>query len=280
MAALFHRPLLATECSEFDTGAQLVALGLARRSGQVLPVVLPLTSNPEFEAVAPALAAKAEAEAHAKVDILRREAQTQGVALDVQVRRGPEPYAEIVAHSRELGTDLLIIRRRGRRGFLANLLVGEMVSKVVAHAACPVVVCPREARPWQRAVLVGLDPLVSQPDLLAQAVAIAQAERLALHVVAVATDATRRPLAEAAAAAAVHEARRQGVAAQGEARTGRPHEQLIAAARDRGGDLLVIARHGPNNLSRAWIGGVAQKVIGLAECPVWIHVPAAAGGAP
>lgn len=280
MSALFHRPLLATECSEFDTGAQAVALGLARRAGQVLPVVLPLTSNPEFEAVAPALAAKAEAEAHAKVDRLRREAEAQGVALDVQVRRGPEPYAEIVAHSRELGTDLLIIRRRGRRGFLANLLVGEMVSKVVAHAACPVVVCPREARPWQRAALVGVDPLVSQPDLLAQAVAIARAEHLALHVVAVATDATRRPLAEAAAAAAVHEARRQGVAAQGEARTGRPHEQLIAAARDRGCELLVIARHGPQNLSRAWIGGVAQKVIGLAECPVWIHVPAAARSAP
>ena len=26
-------------------------------------------------------------------------------------------------------------------------------------------------------------------------------------------------------------------------------------------------------LGRAWIGGTAQKVIGLAECPVLVHVP-------
>jgi nucleotide-binding universal stress UspA family protein len=47
---------------------------------------------------------------------------------------------------------------------------------------------------------------------------------------------------------------------------------LIAAAQACGADLLVIARHRGDSLARAWIGGVAQKVIGLAECPVLVHV--------
>ncbi len=148
-----------------------------------------------------------------------------------------------------------------------------MVSKVVAHASCPVVVCPRDAQPWQRGVMVALDPVEPVPSLLEQAMAVAVDSHLPLHVVSVAQDGTRRPLADAAVAAAVHEARRHGLRADGQARTGRPHEQLVAAAAERGCDLLVMARHGAQNLARAWIGGVAQKVIGLAECPVWIHIP-------
>ena len=273
MAALFQHPLLATECSEFDQGAHAVALALAARLSQPLQVVLPLVSNAEYEAVAPALAARAEAQLRERSELLLQQARACGITLDVRARRGPEIYAEIIAQAQHSSSDLLIIRRRGQRSFLANLLVGEMVSKVVAHAPCPVLVCPREARLWARGVMVGIDPLVTMPSLLSQAMAVAQDSRLPLHVVSVATDGTRRPLAEAAVAAAVHEARRGGVAAEGEARTGRPHEALLAAARDRGCDVLVIARHGPQALSRAWIGGVAQKVIGLAECPVWIHIP-------
>lgn len=273
MTALFNRPLLATECSEFDQGAQVVALALAQRAGLPLPVVMPLTSNPEFEAVAPALAAKAEAAALAKGDVLRQQAEAAGVAIDLHVRRGPEAYAEIVAELAERGGDLLVIRRRGKRGLLANLLVGEMVSKVVAHASSPVLICPREARPWSRGVLLGVDPLNAHPGLLAQAVAVARGFGLPLRVVSVAIEPTRKPLADAAVAVAVHEARRAGVAAEGQVRTGRPYEQLITAARELDCDLLVIARHGTGSLARAWIGGVAQKVIGLAECPVWVHVP-------
>ena len=62
------------------------------------------------------------------------------------------------------------------------------------------------------------------------------------------------------------------LSADGELRTGKPHQQLVDAARSCGADLLVVARHGGDNLSRAWLGGTAQKVIGLAECPVLVHV--------
>ncbi|MBL8327579.1 MAG: universal stress protein [Rubrivivax sp.] len=268
------RPLLlATEGTEHDQGAQRVALALAARTGEPLLAILPLTSNAEYEAIAPQLAARAEAEARVKADALQAAAQAAGVALQLSVRRGPEAYEEIVDEARRTHCRLLLIRRRGRRGLLANLLVGEMVSKVVAHAPCDVLIAPREARLWRQGLLVAVDPLNPLPSLLALAAARARDAGLPLHVVSVALDATRRPLAEAAVAAAVHEARAMGADARGQARTGRPHEQLPQALADLQADLLVIARHGRQQLARAWIGGVAQKLIGLVDLPVLVHVP-------
>ena len=41
-----------------------------------------------------------------------------------------------------------------------------------------------------------------------------------------------------------------------------------------------IGRHRAESLPRAWLGGVAQKVLGLAACPVLVHVPDPSDGAP
>ena len=73
-------------------------------------------------------------------------------------------------------------------------------------------------------------------------------------------------------AAAVATARQLHDRVDGEVATGRPHQALIDAARARGADLLMVGRHGGTPLARAWIGGTAQKVIGLANCPVLVHV--------
>jgi len=52
--------------------------------------------------------------------------------------------------------------------------------------------------------------------------------------------------------------------------SGRAHERIVDALRDTGADLLVIGRHRTEALPRAWLGDVAQKVIGLAERPVLV----------
>ncbi|MBK9360448.1 MAG: universal stress protein [Rubrivivax sp.] len=269
----FTRLLLATEHSVYDGGAETLALALARRCGLPLAAVLPVLSNPEFEMIAPQLAARADAEAAVKRQSLEATARAQQVVLEVAVRRGPEPFESIVAAARERDADLIVIRRRGQRGLLANLLVGEMVSKVVAHAPCSVLVAPRGARLWQRQVMVGVDPQES-PDAacLARAAAIAADHALPLRLVCVADGAGAQPQAEQALAAALAHVRALHDRVDGEVCRGRAHQALIDAARARDADLLVVARHGASSLARAWIGGTAQKVIGLAECPVLVHV--------
>lgn len=273
MAHVFQRLMLATECGEFDAGAQRLALALAARCGLPLAAVLPLASNPEFEAVAPQQAAHAEEEAAQRSQQLRTAAAQAGVALALRVRRGPELAAEIVAEARERGCDLLILRRRGRRGLLANLLVGEMVSRVAADAPCSLLFGARQAQLWQRRVLVGIDPEVNDAGLPQRAAAVAQQCGLPLTVLAVARQSKGLPAAERAAAAAAAVAQALGVPVQARACAGRPHEQLVEQAQACGADLLVIGRQGGPSGGRAALGSTAQQVIGLADCPVLVNVP-------
>jgi hypothetical protein len=272
MGHTFSRLLLATEHGEFDAGAEALAFAMATRCGLPLAAVLPVVSNPEFEAVAPQLAAKADAEASARRQQLEMRARAAGVAMTLRVRHGAEPYVEIVDEARDGAADLIVIRRRGKRGFLANLMVGEMVYKVLAHAPCSVLVAPRAAQMWKQRVLVGIDPQATDAQLLAQATAVAKECALPLRVVCVAGSDAARPATQAALDSAVQQARGLGASADGELRTGKPHQQLVDAARDCGADLIVVARHGGDSLARAWMGGTAQKVIGLADGPVLVHV--------
>lgn len=273
MSNAFSHLLLATEHSEQDTGAEALAFAMAQRCGLPLAVVLPIVSNPEYEALAPQLAAHTEAQAGQRIQALLADAQRAGIVLELQTRRGPEPYREIVDEARERGADLLVIRRRGKRGLLANLLVGEMVRNVVAHAPCSVLVVPRTSRMWSRRLLVAMDPSTADMAPVAAAAAVAAECGLPLSVLCVtepAADAMQ--IAERALQQAWSAARAFGVAVDAVTRVGRPHEQIVAAAQQLGADLIVIGRHGGDSLKRAWLGGVAQKVIGLAEVPVLVAV--------
>lgn len=274
MAQVFSRLLLATEHSDFDSGAESLAFALARRCGAPLAGVLPIVSNAEFESVAPQLAERAEQQAAERLHALATAAERASVALTMRARRGPEPYVEIVEEAVQQASDLIIIRRRGRRGFLANLLVGEMVSKVVAHAPCSVLIAPRDAHMWTQRVIVAIDPRAPDAGVVALAAAVARECGLPLTLVAVSDhdSAESRSEAEAALFAMVQVAVASGAEADSAVRFGRAHEEIVAAAAAHGAGLVVIGRHGQTRLGRAWLGGVTQRVIGLADRPVLVAV--------
>lgn len=270
----FHRILLATEHTEFDSGAERVALELARRCALPLMAVVPVASNPEYEAIAPELSAQVDRDTAAHIAELRAAAHVAGVALDVCVRRGEEAWREIVAEAGERKADLVVTRRRGRRSFLADLLVGDMVSKVAGHAPCSVLMAPRNGGMWSRGVLAAVD----DSDLTERVagVAAAVAERCALPLFLVGVIAEDIPalrsraevaLARASAAAGTIRSDHTGIL------VGKPHEEIIRQAVVVGADLLVIGRRGETSLARPLLGATAQKVIGLADGPVLVVHP-------
>ena len=273
MSHYFNRLLLATEHSEYDAGAERLAFAMAARCRLPLAAVLPLTSNPEFESVAPQLAAQAESQAAAHLKALQVAADAAGVRLQCHVRRGPEPDQEILAEARALGSELIVARRRGKRGFFARLLVGEMVSRVVAHAPCSVLLVPRAAAMWTRGVLLALDPQAQPAQRALQtatAVAVAAECSLPLHVLAVANGDDA--LAQAAIDQALSLAAQRQVVCHPRVGHGRVHEQVVAAADAAHADLVVIGRHSAALVGRTFLGGTAQKVIGLAERPVLVVI--------
>lgn len=271
------RILLATEHTEFDAGAEALAMALAQRLGSALPVILPVLSNAEFEAVAPELAAKADAEAARRSAALR--AAAGELALELRVRRGGEPDLEIIDEAKRLGTELLITRRRGKRGFLAKMLVGEMVSKILAQAPCDMLIVPREARLWQRGVLAGLDPQVPDPALVDRAAAIARDWGLPLTLVAVAEADSDVSAAQQVIDAARTQASVAGLKLRAEVRRGRVHEALREALHAAGADLLLLG-HPRGRMGHPWASGAAEKTIGILDCPVWVCQGPRGEGAP
>jgi nucleotide-binding universal stress UspA family protein len=269
MAQLFQHLLLATERTEFDAGAERVALALAQRGQRPLGVVMPLTSNAEYEAVAPQRAAQADRDAAARLQPLREQAHAAGVAIELRVRRGADAWRGIVDDAQERGADLLVIRRRGRRGFLARLLVGEMVGQVVAHAPCSVLVVPRDAGLWTRRVLLAAEPGAAGRTALQQALAVAAASALPLHLLCNAgSDAAARRSAGDFVADGLQRAHQGGMAASGEVLVGASAAQILQASRRQGADLLVLPR-----------GSVAHEVTGLAECAVLLTLESASNKA-
>jgi nucleotide-binding universal stress UspA family protein len=258
MVQIFQRLLLATERTEFDAGAERLALALAQRCQRPLHVVMPLASNAEYEAVAPQLAEKADRDAAAKLHLLRDQARAAGVAIDLRVRRGAEIWREIVDDAHERGADLIVIRRRGRRGFLSRMLVGEMVTQVIAQAPCSVLVVPRDAGLWTRRVLLAAEPGEAGVMSLQLALAVAAECTLPLHLLCIAgSDAAARRSAEDFLADALRQARLGGVATTGEVLAGASAAQILEASRRHDADLLVLAR-----------GSVAHQVTGQATCAV------------
>ena len=271
MPKSFERILLATEGTEFDVDAERVAIDLAAKCRLPLLAVMPLVSNAEFEIVAPMLAEKAEAEAVAHLDQLRQVAKARGVELLSAIRSGEEPAREIVDEARERKADLLVLRRRGKRGYLANLLIGAMVHKVIDHAPGDVLIVPRGAQSWSRGVLLATDGS-SHSERAAEAAAWV-AVRCGLEATVVSVPAHREEdesVAKANVDRALAVFRAAGVRATGRVATGSPSEAILAVARDAGVDLIVLGRRGIGGVERLLLGGTSEKVAELADCSVMI----------
>jgi hypothetical protein len=271
MLDTFSRVLLATEGTEFDVGAERLAIELAGKCGVPLLAVIPLISNPEAEAVGAAVQIRAEAEVAAALDRLRRQAESLGVELRGTVRRGEEPFREIVDEAREQRADLLVLRRRGRRSYLANLLLGEMVHTVIGHSPCDVLIAPRAARMWSKHVVLATDG--SAHSERAARVAAMIAMRCAIPVTVV--SAADRHDTEAAAAQrrvdrALAVVQAAGAKGTGRAAGGRPHDAIVGVARETGADVIVIGRRGLNPVERLLLGSTSERVAESADCPVLI----------
>ncbi|MGY8705555.1 universal stress protein [Bradyrhizobium sp. 18BD] len=55
-----------------------------------------------------------------------------------------------------------------------------------------------------------------------------------------------------------------------QADSGQPHQAIIAAAEDKGCDLIVMSSHGRSGLSMLLIGSVTNKVLTHAKTPVLV----------
>ena len=238
----FSRILLATELTEFDVGAECIAFAMAKHCAVPLRAVVPIDSNPEYEVAAPQLSLREDQLAAEEIAALRERASAAGVELEVQVRHGTEAHREIVEEAKSTRTDLIIIRRRGKQGFLAKLLVGEMVSKVIRDAGCCVLTVPRNAGFWQHGILASAGDTPTAQEIAKLAAGIATVCDLPLTIVSVAENQAQQAKTASLNASYVALASTLAKRVQGRVCDGDPAVQTIAVARENAADLIVIGR--------------------------------------
>lgn len=275
MAMPLRRIALMTQWTEFDAGAERFALQLAARARLPLTVIVPLFSNPELEVVAPAQVADAEAAAARSAADFDARVRAAGVTSELRVRRGDEPWREVVDAARAAQADLVVTRRRGHKSFLGKLRVGEMVREVAAHSPCPVLMVPREAAFPSRRALVVLDSTGAVDAVLPSASALAAMLGLELEMIAVAP-----PTAEEGARWLQ---RAQGIVQEGNLRAEGsvelgPLVDTVAARLDAGPIDLLVLGVDPGSGRHGRLGQAVEAIVGGAPCATLLVRPQAAQG--
>jgi nucleotide-binding universal stress UspA family protein len=271
----FSRILLATEGSEFDAGAERVSIGLAASYGAPLLAVLPLVTNPVYESVAPEREEQDEAEAAARIERLQQAATFWGVELRGRVRLGEEPFREILDEAREREADLIVLRRRGRRSYLTNLLLGEMVHTVTVHTQSDVLTVPSGSQLWSQGIVLEIDGSPQGERATHIAGALAVHHDLPVTVVSVAERHQGQAAGERAARANLEQVlsrlRAAGARALGwVVGNGEPSRAVLAAAEETRADLIVTGHRGLSRMKHLLLGSTPERVAGIANIPVLI----------
>lgn len=174
----------------------------------------------------------------------------------------------------------------GRVG-IDHLLSGSVAEDVVRHAACPVLtVRCKEGTGWKDQVsriLVPVDFSEHMPVQAALELAHAYgADVDLLHVIEEAVLPTIygvEPLFSGAPLYAQHTENAlrktieglwsEDVVVRTHVRIGNPPRRILEFARERGCDLIVLGSQGRTGLGRLLMGSVAEKVVRLADVPVF-----------
>lgn len=291
------RVLLAYDGSAGAAQAATLAGAIPWPSDSVLrvvsviePVLAPMSGpldhgsvlSPELDAV---ITASANETLREVVDHLG----SSGMSVDGEVLRGRAASA-IIDDAQSFGADLVIVGSRGH-GPIASLLLGSVSSEIVDHAGCPVLVA-RSTSLTQVVLATDESPAAQEAEAILARWRIFSG--LPIRVVSVAEviqpwttgiaptmygqvlDAYDAELRESKlehqriAADAAGRLRESGHVVDAEMRHGDAAGEIVAAAEQRGADLIVIGSRGRTGLTRLLLGSVARNVLSGSSASVLI----------
>jgi nucleotide-binding universal stress UspA family protein len=203
--------------------------------------------------------------------------------VEASVEQG-RPYERIVEAAREGGCDLVVMGRRGLRR-LERMLMGSVTARVIVHSTKDVLVVPREAAVQLDDVVVATDGSAHGDAALEAAIGLAGPRGGTITAISVAemypelyADAPQlveRREGDAAATLerAARKAEAAGIRLQARVLRGDPADEVVSYAREHGAGTIFVGNRGRAGLERLILGSVAEKIIGLSHCPVYVAKP-------
>jgi nucleotide-binding universal stress UspA family protein len=278
-SAPFPKILVCTDGSPDSEGAITAALSLAKTTGSTVFLLEVLFYLAGYELQSPdALTPPAvnlelmqvqETAAQERLATWKAEATKEGVTLTPRMRTGSSAYEGILEEAGEIQPDLIIMGRHGYTG-LTRLLMGSVTARVIGHSPCHVLVVPREVSLNFQRLLVASDGSAFSEAAWTEALSLAQTMGSALIGVAVATSNRDVAAAQEVVRNLEAAAEKQGIPLDTMIPVGRPEEGIVKAAEFKQASLIIVGSHGRTGLKRLLMGSVAERVIGLAKCPVLV----------
>lgn len=203
-----------------------------------------------------------------------------------------EVYEKIVDVAREENCHLIVMGRRGLHR-LENMLVGSVTARVITHWTGDVLVVPRDAGVDWNNVVVATDGS-SHGDVAVNKAAELCADHGGKLTILSVTDLYPEFYADSAIVGSLFGSKKEAVvdkmekksvvALEGaralagdagiEAETvllrGDPAEEVINYARENKAGIIFAGSRGRAGLKKMLMGSVAEKIIGMSDCPVFI----------
>jgi nucleotide-binding universal stress UspA family protein len=191
------------------------------------------------------------------------------------------PYECLVAEADSGSRDLIVLGVKGH-SFVERALLGSVTRRVIGYTSKDVLVIPQHSSiGWDR-ILVASDCSLGSEVAISRAMELAAAYDSELTIV-MAMDLPIRAQVDALeisdevirrcrdyVAEVQQRARDLNLRVHGVVRRGQAYQVITELARTGKMDLIIMGSHGHTGLARLLMGGVTERVIGHAPCPVLV----------
>jgi nucleotide-binding universal stress UspA family protein/predicted transcriptional regulator len=282
---VFKTILVPLDGSPIADRALPYALSLARRArGKVLLV------HGVWNALFPR---ETDFHIHEKANEIRALAPDVPIESQVWGMYRSEDLGSALGHAcRELGADLIVMSTHGRSG-LGRLLYGSVADQVLRETHVPVLLIPaaceyewpdEASRPLRALVALDGSPYAEEALALAGELPNGDGPELVLMRVVNPPSDTRvgaMSLQQGSVGAEQYlsemgaRLRATGRKVDTHVKVGSPPDEIVAATRETGADLVAMATHGRSGLARLTLGSVATEALRQACVPLLLVRPAA-----
>lgn len=226
-------------------------------------------TNPEDENAVPFVIAQAEKDMEQRVNAVKAMAEEAGIDCGVIVKRGDDPYWEIVNEAKKNKADIIVMGTHGRRG-IKRFVMGSVTASVIGHAPCQVLVIPAHAKVDFGTILAATDGSKHGDAAVKEAIAIAKVCSSLLVVVSVASSDDEAPATEESVKQALVLADKEKVEKEGMVLRGNAGEAIVEAAEQKGAGLIVMGSHGRTGLMNLFMGSVTEYVLSHGNIPILV----------
>jgi len=265
--------LLATDGSRFSDGAIQEAIFFGQACRARVVVLHVVSTQVESISAANFAVRQGQQELAPHLDHIRTMARDSGVEIEVVVVGSGKPEQTIVEQARLRKADVILMGRHGKTGRLA-LLVGKMTAKVIAQGFPRVLVAPKDFIITGSRVLVAVNDSPNSRRAAEEALSLGRAcaTLQRLTVMSVARRDEERLRARQLVDEVCAQGNREGLVIPCDTlvEMGDPAECIVAAARDREVDMILLGGLGKKGVAKMLMGNVTEKVIGRAHCAVLV----------